>query len=146
MKLSLISKQLCFSIISRISPFVKGRLLVVDDEPDITEVLKVGLEKEGFEVNAFTRPLEALEQFKPGQYDMVMLDVRMPDIDGFSLYEKLKAIDNRIKVTFMTAFDVAYLDMFQEKFPFLPEKAYIKKPLTIRSLVKLLRSELRIID
>ena len=46
----------------------------------------------------------------------------------------------------MTAFDVAYLDMFQEKFPFLPEKAYIKKPLMIRSLVKLLRSELGIID
>ena len=51
-----------------------------------------------------------------------------------------------IKVTFMTAFDVAYLDMFQEKFPFLPEKAYINKPLMIRSLVKLLRSELGIID
>lgn len=75
-----------------------------------------------------------------------MLDVRMPDIDGFSLYEKLKAINSKIKVTFMTAFDVAYLDMFQEKFPFLPEKAYIKKPLMIRSLVKLLRSELAIID
>ena len=75
-----------------------------------------------------------------------MLGVRMPDIDGFSLYEKLKATDNKIKVTFMTAFDVAYLDMFKQKFPFLPEKAYIKMPLMIRSLVKLLRSELGVID
>ena len=125
---------------------MKARLLLVDDELDITGILKELLEKEGFEVDAFTKPLEALEQFKPGNYDMVMLDVRMPDIDGFSLYEKLKAIDSRIKVTFMTAFDVAYLDMFQEKFPFLPEKAYIKKPVVVRSLVKLLRSELGIID
>lgn len=125
---------------------MKGRLLLVDDEPDITGILKEVLEKEGFEVDAFTKPLEALEQFKPRQYDMVMLDVRMPDIDGFSLYEKLKEIDNRIKVTFMTAFDVAYLDMFKEKFPFLPERAYIKKPVVARSLVKLLRSELGIID
>ena len=125
---------------------MKARLLVVDDETDITTVLKMGLEKEGFEVNALNSPIEALQKFAPGQYDMVMLDVRMPDIDGFSLYEKLKAIDSKIKVTFMTAFDVAYLDMFQEKFPFLPERAYIKKPLVIRTLVKLLKSELRLID
>jgi DNA-binding response OmpR family regulator len=77
---------------------MKVKLLVVDDEPDITEVPKVGLEKEGFEeVNALNHPLEALEQFRPGKYDMVILDVRMPDIDGFSLYEKLKAIDSKIK-------------------------------------------------
>jgi DNA-binding response OmpR family regulator len=122
------------------------RLLVVDDEPDITTVLKAGLEKEGFEVDALNNPLEALEKFKPGLYDMVMLDVRMPGIDGFTLYEKLKAIDNKIKVTFMTAFDVAYLDLFKEKFPFLPDRNYMKKPLTIRTLGKQIKSELRIID
>ena len=53
-----------------------------------------------------------LENFRPGMYDMVILDVRMPDIDGFTLYEKLKDIDRKIKVTFMTAFDVDYLDLF----------------------------------
>ena len=62
-----------------------ARLLVVDDEPDITTVLKAGLEKEGFAVEAFNHPLKALENFTPGAYDMVMLDVRMPDIDGFTL-------------------------------------------------------------
>ena len=125
---------------------MRARLLVVDDEPDITAVLKAGLEREGFEVDAFNNPLEALDKFKPGMYDMVMLDVRMPDIDGFSLYEKLKAIDNKLKVTFMTAFDVAYLDLFKEKFPFLPERNYMKKPLIIKTLGKQLKSELRIID
>ena len=125
---------------------MRARLLVVDDEPDIAAVLKAGLEREGFEVDAFNNPLEALDKFKPGMYDMVMLDVRMPDIDGFSLYEKLKAIDNKLKVTFMTAFDVAYLDLFKEKFPFLPERNYMKKPLIIKTLGKQIKSELRIID
>jgi DNA-binding response OmpR family regulator len=122
------------------------RLLVVDDEPDITAVLKAGLEKHGFEVDTFNHPVEALEKFRPGVYDMVMLDVRMPDIDGFTLYEKLKAIDNKVKVTFMTAFDVAYLDLFKEKFPFLPDRNYMKKPLVMRSLIKEIKAELRIID
>ena len=122
------------------------RLLVVDDEPDITTVLKAGLEREGFVVDAFNHPLKALENFGPGMYDMVMLDVRMPDIDGFTLYEKLKDIDKKIKVTFMTAFDVAYLDLFKERFPFLPEKIYLKKPIIIRTFSKQLRSELRIIE
>ena len=125
---------------------MKPRLLVVDDEQDITAVLKAGLERDGFEVDAFNDPREALEKFKPGVYDMVMLDVRMPDIDGFTLYEKLKTIDNKVKVTFMTAFDVAYLDLFKEKFPFLPEKNYMKKPLIIRTLGKQIKSELKIID
>ena len=57
---------------------------MVVDEPDIAAVLKAGLEREGFEVDAFNNPLQALEKFKPGMYDMVMLDVRMPDIDGLS--------------------------------------------------------------
>ena len=122
------------------------RLLVVDDEPDITIVLKAGLEKDGFKVDTFNDPREALEEFKPGIYDMVMLDVRMPDIDGFTLYEKLKAIVSKVKVTFMTAFDVAYLDLFKEKFPFLPERNYMKKPIIIRTLGKQIKSELRIID
>ncbi len=125
---------------------MKVRLLIVDDEPDITAVLKAGLEKDGFAVDTFNHPREALEKFKPGVYNMVMLDVRMPDIDGFTLYEKLKAIDNKVKVTFMTAFDVAYLDLFKEKFPFLPERNYMKKPLTIRTLGKQIKSELRTID
>ena len=86
--------------------------------------------REGFEVDAVNHPQEALNRFKPGMYDMVMLDVKMPDIDGFTLYEKLKEIDKRIKVTLITAFDITYLDLFKEKFPFLPEKSCIKNRLS----------------
>lgn len=123
-----------------------ARILIVDDEPDITTVLKAGLEREGFTVDTFNHPLQALENFKPGLYDMIVLDIRMPEIDGFSLYEKLAAIDKRVKVTFMTAFDVAYMDLFRDRFPFLPEKSYLSKPIILRTFAKLLKTELRIIE
>lgn len=61
------------------------RLLVVDDEPDITSVMEQGLEKEGFDVDAFNNPLEALSNFKPGVYDLLLLDVRMDRMNGFEL-------------------------------------------------------------
>lgn len=126
-------------------PSVQARILIVDDEADITSILKAGLEQAGFAVKTENEPLRALEDFKPGTYDMVLLDVRMPDIDGFTLYEKMREIDRKIRVCFLTAFDVAYLDLFKEKFPFLPDKCYIKKPVTVRNLVQMIKSELNIV-
>lgn len=123
-----------------------GRLLVVDDDHDITLVLKLGLEKEGFEVVAFNDPEEALQKFKRGTYDMIVLDIRMPVIDGFTLYQKLRAIDKKFKVIFMTAFEVTHDERFKEMYPPLNEKTFLKKPLIIRTLAKLLKSQLRITD
>lgn len=124
---------------------VQARILIVDDEEDITSILKMGLEQAGFEVRAENEPLKVLQYFKPGMYDMVLLDVRMPDIDGFALYEKMREVDRQIRVCFLTAFDIAYLDLFKEKFPFLPDKCYIKKPVTVRNLVQMIKSELNIV-
>ena len=59
--------------------------MLVDDEPDITSVTKRGLQSNGFEVNAFTDPVEALSNFKTGIYDLLLLDAKMPKIDGFEL-------------------------------------------------------------
>jgi DNA-binding response OmpR family regulator len=126
-------------------PTVQARILIVDDEEDITSILKAGLEQAGFAVRTENEPLLVLEDFKPGMYDMVLLDVRMPDIDGFTLYEKMREVDRKIRVCFLTAFDVAYLDLFKEKFPFLPDKCYIKKPVTVRNLVQMIKSELNIV-
>ena len=126
-------------------PSVQARILIVDDEEDITSILKAGLEQAGFAVRTENEPLRVLEDFKPGMYDMVLLDVRMPDIDGFTLYEKMREVDRKIRVCFLTAFDVAYLDLFKEKFPFLPDKCYIKKPVTVRNLVQMIKSELNIV-
>jgi DNA-binding response OmpR family regulator len=66
----------------------KRRILVVDNEPDITITLQIGLEAGGFDVDAFTDPKLALSSFKPGLYDLVLIDIMMPKMDGFALYER----------------------------------------------------------
>jgi two-component system response regulator ChvI len=62
------------------------RILVVDDESDLTKVSKLALEYHGFKVDSFNDPQEALTKYKPGLYDLVILDIKMPNMDGFELY------------------------------------------------------------
>src|SRR5438105_7097247 len=91
-------------------------IAVVDDEPDIAEVLKRGLEQNGFSVEAFTDPESALRKFRPGAYDMMIIDIRMPKLNGFDLYRELRKKDGKIKVVFLTAFEI-YYDEFRKMFP-----------------------------
>ncbi|HJU95637.1 MAG TPA: response regulator, partial [Nitrososphaera sp.] len=113
----------------------KYRVMIVDDEQDITTVFKIGLEKNQFIVTTFNDPLEALSKFRPGFYDLLILDIRMPEMDGFQLYKKIRDIDNQVKVCFLTAFDQSRGE-FRTLFPFLEEvKCYLKKPITVRDLV-----------
>lgn len=76
---------------------------VVDDELDITLTLKSVLEQSGFNVDLFNDPLLALQNFKTNFYDLIILDIKMPKMNGFDLYEKIKMIDNKVKVCFLTA-------------------------------------------
>jgi two-component system, OmpR family, response regulator ChvI len=64
----------------------KKRIMVVDDEPDVTFTLQTGLEDGGFDVDAFIDPEVVLSSFKPGLYDLVLIDIMMPEMDGFALY------------------------------------------------------------
>src|SRR5581483_3163575 len=84
------------------------RIFLVDDEQDITYSLKKGLENEGFEVEAFTSPVIALRNYKPGTYDLALLDIRMPEMSGFELFRKIKEKDGKIRVCFITAFEIYY--------------------------------------
>lgn len=114
----------------------KHRVMIVDDEQDITTVFKIGLENNQFIVTTFNDPLDALSSFKPGLYDLLILDIRMPRMNGFQLYSKIRDIDNNVKVCFLTAFDESRRE-FRTSFPFLEEvKCYLKKPITVRDLVK----------
>ena len=79
------------------------RILVVDDEQDILLIFQLILEREGFRVYPFDNPLKALSSFKRGLYDLVILDIKMPKMDGFQLYEEIKKIDRNVKVCFITA-------------------------------------------
>src|SRR5919197_3467341 len=95
----------------------KKSILLVDDEPDIIEILRVGLEDNGFKVDAFTDPELALSSFKAGTYDLLLLDVRMPEMNGFELYEQIKIIDNnnnKAKVCYITAYEINYEKIREE--------------------------------
>ena len=112
------------------------KILIVDDEPDITSSFDMILQMNGFEVDAFNDPLLALSNVKPNVYGLALLDIRMPKMNGFELYDKIKDIDNKIETCFITAFE-DYREEFKEAFPQLEEaKYFIRKPKAIEDLVK----------
>lgn len=112
----------------------KGRILLVDNERDINTVVKKGLERVGFKVRAFNNPLDALSNFEAGSYDVALLDIRMPSMNGFELYKKLREIDSKIKVCFITAFEM-YEEEFKKLFPSYEVRCFIKKPIKLTDLI-----------
>ena len=111
------------------------RILLVDDEVDLISVFKMILEMNGYEVDAYTDPTSALDDFKPNFYGLLLLDIRMPTINGFELYRKMRNIDDKVPVCFITAFE-DYREEFKESFPMLDEfKYFIRKPKAIEDLV-----------
>ena len=68
----------------------------------------MGLEDNGFEAITFNDPLQALSNYKPGFYDLILIDIKMPGMDGFQLYDKLQSRDSKAKVCFMTAYEIYY--------------------------------------
>lgn len=111
------------------------RIAIIDDEPDITAVLKLGLEQNGFSVETFNDPRLALSSFKPDYYDLVIIDIRMPFINGFDLYRELRKRDANVRVCFLTAFEI-YYEEFRKLFPNIDVKAFVRKPVSISNLVK----------
>ena len=96
------------------------RIMIVDDEQDIARLFAIGLEDNGFIVDVFTDPLSALSNYKPGHYDLLLLDIRMPSMNGFELYQKIKDIDDKAQVCFITAHEESLND-FRRLFPSLEE-------------------------
>src|ERR687885_2949110 len=119
----------------------KKRILLVDDEQDIAFTFSIGLEDNGFAVDTFNDPQEALSNFKAGLYDLLLIDVKMPKMNGFELYREIEKIDNKPKICFITAFEVYYKSL-RELFPTVKVDCYIKKPITTDDLVQRIKSEL----
>ncbi len=118
------------------------KILVVDDENDIVQSLKKGLELRGFQVDGFTDPEVALAAFRPGVYEIAILDIRMPKMNGFQLYRELLKRDDKIRVRFFTAFE-EFREEFRKAFPDLDEHRFIRKPTTIKSLADQLVEDVR---
>jgi DNA-binding NtrC family response regulator len=113
----------------------KKRILVVDDENDIAISLQVGLEGGGFDVDAFTNPFLALKSFKRNSYDLVLIDIVMPKIDGLGLYERLKKIDPDLKACFLTASEMYHEEFRKAEFSLFNNDLFLQKPISIDDLI-----------
>jgi DNA-binding response OmpR family regulator len=123
----------------------KGNILIVDDEIDIILAFKKGLESNGFLVDIYHDPVAALLNFKSDFYDLLLVDVRMPKMNGFELYQEIEKIDKKTKVCFITAFEV-YYHALREIFPTLEVGCFIRKPIEIDDLVKRINAEIHSLD
>ena len=112
------------------------RILAVDDEPDITKLCSLALEYYGFKVDTFNDSEEALSNFKPDYYDLVILDIKMPKMDGFKLYDELKKKDNDVKVCFLTASELYYEAFRKKEYHALDKNLFIRKPIDNEDLLK----------
>ena len=113
----------------------KKRILVVDNEQDITTTLQVGLKDGGFRVDTFTDPSLALKSFKPNYYDLVLIDIVMPDIDGFELHDRLKKIDPDVNVCFLTASELYHEEFRKADHCSIDKDLFLQKPIPIDELI-----------
>src|SRR5919108_2702992 len=116
-----------------------NRIFIVDDESDTCLALEKILEENGFKVDKFTDPFLALKNFKADFYGMLILDIKMPKMNGFELYLEIKKIISKvIKVMFLT--DVSEYQQYdafkKEVFPKLGERHFVSKPIESKELIK----------
>lgn len=118
------------------------RILIVDDEEDIAYCFKIALECAGFIVDIFNDPIKSLSSYKAGAYDLLLLDIKMPQMNGFELYDKIKEIDDKVDVCFITAFE-EYYDEIKKRFPHSEKTEwFIRKPIGIEALIRKVKSRL----
>ncbi|HET7148719.1 MAG TPA: response regulator [Candidatus Nitrosopolaris sp.] len=118
------------------------RILLVDDDADISNLFRLSLERDGFVVDTFNDPLLALFNYKAGAYDLLLLDIKMPNMNGFELFQKIKSLDDKVKVCFVTAFEESNIE-FRRLFPNMEEgDCFITKPIELRALAEKVKSQL----
>ena len=96
----------------------------------------LALEHYGYKVDAFNDPQEALSKYKPGSYDLIILDIKMPKMDGFELYQEIKKKDNKAKICFLTASELYYEEFRKKEFCALDKDLFIRKPIDNEQLAK----------
>ncbi|HZA61511.1 MAG TPA: response regulator [Nitrososphaeraceae archaeon] len=117
----------------------RNKILLVDDEPDLTMTFKAILQRVGFAVDTYEDPLAALSNFRPHYYDLVILDIKMPKMNGFELYSEMLEIDSQVKVCFVTAGEMYYDNVRkneEEQYCELDTERFIQKPISNADLVR----------
>jgi CheY-like chemotaxis protein len=115
----------------------RKRILVVDDEYDICMVYQMVLHDAGFECISYIDPVKALKEFKPYFYDLILLDIRMPVLNGFELCKKIIELDRTVHIIFITASEEYYEQFRSQHFPELGKINYIQKPIANEELIRI---------
>jgi DNA-binding response OmpR family regulator len=129
-------------------PFWKT-ILIIDDDPDVTTTFKLGIENSNnyaddnkrIEVYTYNDPLTALSEFESNFYDLVLIDINLPNMNGFQLCEKILHFDINVRVCFMSTGEINR-EALREIYPALSLGCFIRKPVSIDYLVKRIKSEL----
>ena len=117
------------------------RILLVDDEQDISKVLKRGLEGQGFTVDAYDDPVKALAEYKPNYYDCNILDIRMPGMSGFDLARAIWLKQPNAQVCFLSAFEI-YQNEADKVFKDFNTRCFVKKPVAVKALAEHVKSHM----
>ena len=110
--------------------------MIVDDESDLTFFYRMSLEYYGYEVDTFNEPKKALSKFKPNYYDLVILDIKMPEMNGFELHKRIKEIDPNVKACFLTASELYYKEFRTKEDWTLDKELFLRKPIENRELIE----------
>lgn len=125
------------------------KILVIDDEQDITFSLKTVLEENGYAcVDTFNDPIDVISKYndQPGtMYDLLIIDILMPRMNGFELYEKIKKIDNNAKVCFISAYRI-YFEALRDMYPDYEVDCFVNKPFENDDLLRKVASTLTTIN
>jgi CheY-like chemotaxis protein len=115
------------------------KILLVDNEPDVTYAIRTVLEDNGFEVDSFNDPVLVCDTYKSNYYDLVILDIKMPKMDGFQLYDCIRQKDEKTKICFLTASELFYESLRQARNllgDVLGEQYFIQKPIKTDELIR----------
>jgi len=110
-----------------------NRILLVDDDEDIANILKRALESKGFNVDAFSDSEQAFANFDPSRYDIAIVDIAMPRLNGFELARKIWQQNEKLQVCFLSAFEINQKEA-KATLPSLKSHCFLKKPITIGAL------------
>jgi DNA-binding response OmpR family regulator len=112
------------------------RILIIDDDPDAIITYRVVLQDSGYKVDSYTDAVLAYKNFREDLYDLVILDIKMPIIDGFLLYQKIKTTDSKVKICFLTATEF-YYEQIKKKYGYdnFKQDSFLRKPIENKDLV-----------
>ena len=134
-------------LVSKFPDATIKRIMIVDACDDVNLTFKVVLSESDrrLRVQSFTDPVDALREFRPGYYHLVIIDILLPNMNGFELYDKLRKLDSKVKICFMTTGSEIFLKEFiKEALPESDPNCFIKKPIANEDLLKRVQEALEL--